>query len=496
MTSTIISVLIVLLVVLLFLAALLIFRAVMYGRVPPPVAAVEVPPVEGKLIAEHLAKAIRVQTVSTGEGDPTDLPAFDSLHAALEAMYPRIHGALKRERVGEASLLYTWAGRAPELEPVLLCGHMDVVPCDPQTRAEWRHAPFAGDVADGFVWGRGALDMKSTVIAVLEALEGLIRAGYQPERTIYIALGHDEEIGGHRGARCISALLEERGVRLAAVLDEGAAVMDGLLPGVSLPVALVGIAEKGYASVELKVEGRAGHSSMPPKHTAIGVLARAVARLENSPMPARMYMARLMFAELGAFLPFSMRLALANPWLFGKTVQKRFEASSQTGALVRTTMAATMMSAGVKDNILPATASVTVNCRLMPGDTRESLLAHIRKAVNDEAVQLNLPDEVSWEASPVSQVSSPVYRSLSTAIRQVFPDALVAPYLVSGATNSRHYAALSPSVYRFSPYLLNDELLKTVHGVDERMPVDGLGPMVQFYTLVIKSWTTVVGAAE
>jgi carboxypeptidase PM20D1 len=264
--------------------------------------------------------------------------------------------------------------------------------------------------------------------------------------------------------------------------------MDGMLPGLALPVALVGIAEKGYASVALTVEGRAGHSSMPPPHTAIGVLARAIARLEQRPMATRMAMPRLMFQELGAFLPFTTRLALANPFFFGRTVEKRLLASPQTAALARTTIAATMIEGGVKDNILPARACAVINCRLMPGDTRAALVEHIRRAVDDEAVQVALSEENGWEASPVSPVDGPAYQSLVQTIRQAFPDAVAAPYLVSGATDARYYAALSPAVYRFSPYLLDASLLKTIHGVDERVRIEDLGRMVGFYKGLIQAW--------
>lgn len=483
---------IILLAVLLFAAALIIYRAMMYGRLPDEVEPSEIAAAESALVAEHLAEAIQVQTISV-DGEPPAGRVFEEMHRTLERMYPRVHAALTRERINEYSLLYTWRGRAEELEPVLFCAHMDVVPADPVTRAEWTHPPFSGEIADGQVWGRGALDMKSTLITLMEAVEGLIRAGYQPERTLYLGFGHDEEVSGQGGARQISAALAERGVKLAAVLDEGAGVMTGMLPGMTLPAALIGVTEKGYASVELRVEGRPGHSSMPPKHTAIGVLARAIARVEESPMPVRMSMAKLMFEELGVFLPFSLRMAFANPLIFGAAVRKRFLASAQTAALVRTTMAVTLINGGIKDNILPAQARAVVNCRLMPGDTREAVVEHIRRAVNDEAVQVSLAEEHGWDASPVSPVDSPVYRSLSQAIRQLFPDAAVAPYLMAGATDSRYYTPLCENVYRFSPIHYDEALLKTVHGIDERIPVEHLGSMVAFYAGLMKTWTKVVG---
>ncbi|RPJ40668.1 MAG: M20/M25/M40 family metallo-hydrolase, partial [Chloroflexi bacterium] len=298
MLSTLLSVLIVGFVLLLFLAALLIFRAMMYGRIPNEEAAVEVIAVEGPLVAEHLAAAIQVETISDLDHDKINLSALDHFHTILERQYPRLHATLQREKVSGYSLLYTWPGRAQDLDPVALLGHMDVVPVDPSTLAAWTHPPFSGVVADGMVWGRGTLDIKCTVITVMEAVESLIKAGYQPERTLYLGFGHDEEIGGLNGARCIVELLQQRGIQLAAVLDEGGAIMENIVPGMQLPVALLGVTEKGHASFELSVEGRAGHSSLPPRHTAIGVLARAIARLEERPMPENTKMVEMMFGEL------------------------------------------------------------------------------------------------------------------------------------------------------------------------------------------------------
>jgi carboxypeptidase PM20D1 len=248
---------------------------------------------------------VRLQTISHAEKEHTDYRPFTRLHAALEKMYPRLHATLQREVVNQYSLLYTWPGREPGLDAVLLYGHLDVVPADPATLTEWTHPPFSGIIADGSMWGRGVLDMKGTVITLCEAVEGLIKVGYQPERTLYLAFGHDEEIGGLDGARAIAGLLETRGVRLAALCDEGGSIMQDVIPGVQLPVALIGIAEKGYVTLELKVEGRPGHSSMPSSHTAIGVLSRAIARIEANPMPARLSMIKLMFDEIGVFMPFS-----------------------------------------------------------------------------------------------------------------------------------------------------------------------------------------------
>ena len=488
METVLFSVLIVIGVVLLFVVALLVFRAMMYGRLPPTEEPVEELAIKPEVVAEHLSSAVRVETISTGDPGRSASSHFERLHRVFEKQYPRTHATFTREIINQHSLLYTWIGRSPELDPILLNGHLDVVPADPATISDWTHPPFSGAIADGYVWGRGTLDMKGSVVTIFEAIEGLIKAGFQPERTIFLAFGHDEEIGGKEGAACIAEILTSRGVRLEALCDEGGSVTLGIVPGVNVPVALVGIAEKGYAVLELKVEGRPGHSSLPPRHTAIGILGRALAAVEANPMRARLSMAKLMFDELGIFLPFGTRLALANTWLFKGAVSRRLEASPNTNAVIRTTAAPTMIQGGIKENVLPAVATAQVNLRLLPGDTREAVLAHYRKAINDEAVQTRLISEHSWEAPPVTQMDSLVYKSFVRTIRQVFPEAAVAPLLMSGATDSRHYTGLTRNIFRFSPAVVDKELMGSVHGNNERVPVEGLGRMVQFYRLLIQAW--------
>lgn len=485
------TILIVLLVLLLFLAALVLLRGVFYGKVPPPAEAVELAQVNTQAAADRLSAAIRQDTVSTMDRSRPVPRSFDELREWIERTYPRLHATLQRERINEHSLLYCWPGSAAqaELEPVMLCGHLDVVPVDPSTEREWTYPPFSGRVADGYVWGRGALDMKSNVIAVLESVEALLEAGYEPDRTLYLAFGHDEEIGGFQGARRIADWLVERGVRLSVVLDEGPGILQEALPGLEVPAAVVGVAEKGYAAIELRVEGRPGHSSTPPRHTAIGVLSRAIARLENHPRPARLNLARMTLEALGPFLPLNTRLALANGWLLGGRLRGALEERPLTNALLRSTMAVTVIEGGIKDNVLPALARAAVSARLLPGDRPGDIVEHIRKVIDDEAVQVRLVEDAFWDAAPVSPVEGPAYTSLADTVRQIFPDVAVAPALLPAVTDSRHYSRVCSHVYRFSPYLLDPALQRTVHGIDERIPVDALERMIQFYTQIIQVWT-------
>lgn len=333
--------------------------------------------------AERLAAAIRVPTVSREDGPAPD-SVFAALHEQLAASFPRVHARLRREAVG-GSLLFTWAGADTVAPAILLTGHLDVVPVDSGSEGRWTHPPFAGVVADGFVWGRGALDDKGSVLAILEAVEALLAEGFSPARTMLLAFGHDEEISGLRGARRVAALLAERGTPVEWVLDEGGTITHGLVPGVEGPVAVVGIAEKGYANVELVATAADGHSSTPPQHTAIGRLALAVSRLEGDPFPAR--------------------IAGANLRLLERPVLARFTGDPRSAAVVRTTTAVTMVAGGTKANVLPTEARAVVNLRTLPGDSAAAVAARLERVVDDSAVRVRLLPGAS-EASPVTSPES------------------------------------------------------------------------------------------
>ncbi len=407
-------------------------------------------------------------------------------------MFPRLHSTLKREYINEYSLLYTWPGKNLELDPVLLASHLDVVPVDQTSLNEWAYPPFSGQVAEGFVWGRGTMDVKNGVIGIMEAVETLLKADFQPERTVYLAFGHDEEIGGHNGAAQIAAILKERGVSLACVLDEGGGVVEGALPGVKAPVAAVGVAEKGYLSLVLEAEGSGGHSSMPSFHTTIGVLSQAITRLEGSPFPVQFDALISFMRYIGSDLSFSMQLALANIWLLKGTVQKRMEANPTTNAFIRTTQAVTMVSGGVKDNILPRVAKAVVNFRLYPGDSLRTVYEHTVNAIGDLPVKITplggetLEGPAGWEASPVSDPESPQFAFLGYLVRRVFPEAIVGPYLVAGATDARYYASICPSVFRFTPITVTIGDMERPHGVNERLSVENCGKMVTFFVEFLK----------
>jgi carboxypeptidase PM20D1 len=439
-------------------------------------------------MAQHLAAALRFRTVSYEDPAQFSREEFLGLHHYLEGTFPKLHAALAREIVADYSLLYAWKGSDSGLRPVVLMAHQDVVPVEPGTEKLWSYPPFEGRVAEGYIWGRGALDDKASLVAILEAVEKLAGDGFRPRRTIYLAFGHDEEVAGQQGARAIAALLESRGIRPELVLDEGGAVFQGGVLPIARPVALVGVAEKGYLSLELTVQTEGGHSSAPPPHTAVGILSAAITKLENHPFPGGLRdPARQMFEYLGPEMPFARRLIFANLWLFGRLVERRLEAWPPSNALVRTTTAPTMVEGGVKDNVLPNKARAVVNFRILPGDSIASVLAYVRHVINDPRVQIQPLSNSRDEPSPVSSTESPGFALLMRTIRQIFPDAVVAPMLVIGATDARYFAQLTESDYRFDPFRVTEQDLTRAHGTNERIAVENFAGAVKFYIQFIRN---------
>ncbi len=523
-------ILIPILALVLFILALILLRTARFPIIQRGVEEISdpnavTPDADSDLVAAHLGRAIQIRTISNSVTEPADPKTLRKLQRLLEELYPRAHSVLKKELVNEYSLLYTWEGAHPDLPGLLLMAHQDVVPADEidwsktadqaqtggprevvdevmgaleasdtgEPGAPWKYPPFSGQIAEGYVWGRGSLDMKCTLIGLMEAVESLLKTGFKPPRTVYLAFGHDEELGGLQGAAQISRLLEQRGVRLEAVVDEGGLVAVDELPGVKVPVAMIGTLEKGYLSLDLSVEDTGGHSSTPPPHTAIGVLAGAIQRLEANPFPARLGPMLPMLRYVGPDLPVGLQILFANLWLARGPVIRRLAANRATNAVIRTTQAVTVINGGVKDNVLPAKASAVVNFRLLPGDTLRGVYERTASVINDPRVAITPAggaetlDAAGWNPTPPSDLNSTAFKRLTGLIRAHFPQAAVAPYVVVGATDSRYYANLSSAVYRFMPLMGAAADLARMHGTNERIAVSACGKMVAFYMDLIKS---------
>jgi carboxypeptidase PM20D1 len=402
-----------------------------------------------------------------------------------------IHAQLEREAIEGHSLLYVWRGSDPEAKPFLLMAHQDVVPVEPGTESEWPQEPFSGGRDETYMWGRGALDDKGPLIGLLESVEGLLAEGFSPIPSIYLFLGHDEESGG-RGAEAAADLLGDRGVRFSFVLDEGGAVVHDALPGVKVPLGVVGIGEKAFLDVEISARGEGGHSSAPPRHTAVGRVAAAIKEIEDHPMPARIEVQKPFLRAVGDAIGGPRGAMLRHADRLGPIVERKLSQSPMTSALIRTTAAATMISGGVKSNVLPQEARAVVNFRILPGDTVQGVLDHVLSLVGDEVrVSAKGFGGVPADPPPLSSTESPGFGVISGAIDEVFPGVVVAPWILLGATDSRFFRSIADGVYRFVPFRLTPDELSRVHGTGERIRVADAAGAVAFYrTLIVRAGGT------
>ena len=470
------------------LAVLVVIAVNTAGFLSKQLAVAPAPQIElDNRVAQRLGQALTYKTISYQNVADFDPFPFEQLRSQLESSFPLVHQVLVRDVVAEYSLLYYWEGTDRSLQPLLLMSHMDVVPVEPGTEDDWVQPPFSGAIDDGFVWGRGSLDDKVGVLAILEAVEHHLGQGFVPTRSVYLAFGHDEEIGGNQGAAAIVNLLKDRGVRLRLVLDEGGFVSTGQIEGIEQPVAVVGIAEKGYLTLKLTARGPGGHSSIPKGTTPIGMVAEAVRRLEKNPFPSDIRGATLQNLEyLGPEMPLLKRAAIANLWLLEPLVRREMLSTPTRAAQIRTTTAATIIHGGVKANVIPQEAYAAVNFRILPGETIESVTEYVRAVVDDSRIEIE-PFSETENPSPVSDISGPAFAMLHRTIAEIIPDAIVAPYLVFGGTDAKHYMSLSDAVFRFTPMRLTEEDFGRFHGTNERISLENYKEIIRFYVRLIEN---------
>ena len=446
---------------------------------------------------KRLSRAVQFPTISNQDRSDFDTEAFKGYHQLLVDSYPNVHKTLKREVLGDPrpySLLYTWEGKDKSLPPALFYAHMDVVPVPEESRDQWKQDPFAGTVADGYIWGRGVLDDKNQIHGILEAAEMKIQEGWQPSRTLYFVFGQDEEVGGPEGARYVADVLEKRGIeRFAFVIDESAPLIPGLFPGIPDNTALIGIAQKGFISLELAIHGVGGHSSQPPEESNIGILAEAITKLEDGQFPYKIHPAvrhqyRYMGPELDkAKQPMYEAVAFGKDGEMTDLEQAFIEEMAEnqvTRAMLHTTIAVTMFNAGIKDNVLPPSATAVVNFRPMPGDTPEVIIAHVKEAIDDERITIT---DIS-ASTPATKVANPEgkgYLALEKTIRQIWGnDLIVSPFFVIGGSDSKHFQAreFAPDVYTITGIQLESiKEFDGFHGVNERIRVDEYGRTIGFF---------------
>jgi carboxypeptidase PM20D1 len=435
-------------------------------------------------VVEKLQALVRIPTVSHRDPTRVDTAAFDDFVETLAELFPLLHEHLELTRISTHGLLFRWAGATAD-RPVVLMAHLDVVP----VVGTWQHDAFAAEIVEHegeqVIWGRGTLDDKGCLAGICEAVEALLADGFAPAQDVWLSFGCDEEIMG-QAARAAVDELDRRGVRPWFVLDEGGAIASEAFPGVAAPVGVVGVTEKGATSIELRVQGRGGHASTPARMGPTARLARAITRLDRSPMPASLPAPTIeLFRRLAPHAALPLRPVLANAARLRPALTRvLLAAGPETAAMTRTTFAITTLSGSPAINVIAATAKAGVNIRVMVGDSVADVLSHVRTAVDDDEVHVDIIEEDA--ASPVSPVDDDAFRLLETTIGEVFPDAVPAPYVMMAATDSRHFTAICERVYRFAPFRMTKAQRESIHSYDEHLGVQAFLDGITWYRRLIE----------
>lgn len=435
--------------------------------------------------ADNLAQAVRFKTVSEQDRSKIDYNQFDQFHHFLQETYPLVFTQLSVERINNYSLLLQWPGSNPDKKAILITSHLDVVPVEPGTEADWEYPAFDGVVADGKIYGRGTLDDKQGVIGWLEAAEQLLAQGFQPQRNIVFAFGHDEEISGHNGAAFIAKRMRELGLHFEWMVDEGGLIVSDYPLVKDRPVAIINVGEKRYFTITLIATGEGGHSSSPPEISTIGRLSAALAKIEQNPFPTRIEApVAAMLEGLAPYADQPMKAAFNNLWLTGGLVGYQMSKDRNTVGFVRTTTALTMINAGVKENVIPQRAEAKINFRILPGDTPQTVVKTIRDIIDDENIEISF--EEGLPPAPIADYVGSGFKVMHSATQAVYPDAVVVPSLLIAATDTLHYVGLVDNIYRYYGVIMQPSQTKSIHGTNEYVSVESFDKSIEIAKEIIR----------
>ncbi len=453
---------------------------------------------DDSLVFERFSKALQIPTISYSNTARIDSTQFHSFIAFTKEYFPEVHDALDFTLVNDFGMLFRWkSNQADERKPVLFIGHYDVVPVDSSNIGMWTHPPFSGHDDGEFIWGRGAMDDKGGLMSMLEGIDYLLKNNFNPQRDLWFAFGQDEEVGGINGAAKMGEYLKEQGIEFEFVLDEGMPIVMELHEELPTPVAFIGVTERGNMYLELSVDFEGGHSSLAANETAISILANAITKLSENPVPGRLEGLSLVTLEALAVdsAPLIQRVALSNLWLFRGMVERRMRDMPGADALLGTTAAPTMFFGGVNPNVLPSRATAVINYRIHPRENIDDILEYVRKTIDDPRIEMDLYPGARNPA-PISSTESNAYRTIEHTILEVFPDVLTAPSIFLAGTDSRHYRDISDNIYRFRPIRAYADDASRVHGVDERINKNNLLEMVRFQIQLIQNVSSTTDFSE
>ncbi len=464
------------------LLLLLVVRTLSIRQVPPPAPSLLVhAPVSLQGAARHLSEAVRLPVV-TEDGGTADEATLGRFHDWLSRTYPALHRTAPPITVGGGTLIFRLAGSGEARRPIVLMAHQDVVPVS--TPRGWTAPPFSGELREGAVWGRGAIDNRGSLIAILEVLNEVVERQERLSRDVYLVSSHDEE-GIQSGAKAAAAWFQQNHIRPEFVLDEGSLVISDH-PVTKGSVALIGISEKGYADLRITAYAAGGHSSAPPNDTAVSTLTEALRRIAADPFPLHYGgPTKQMLDALAPSVPLTTRIPIANSWLFAPLLERLIGATPQGAAMLHTTMAPTMLVGSPKVNVLPTEASAWINYRIAPTDSVAAVERRARNAVEGLPVKVSL-EEPFHEPSKVSSSTSAGFRQISDAARRTF-GVVTAPAPVIAATDGRAFDEIADNVYRFQPIELSTAETEMIHGTDEHLSVRALQKMVDFYHELLRN---------
>jgi carboxypeptidase PM20D1 len=437
-------------------------------------------------VALKLSEVIKLKTISHSNYSEFNFEEFEKFKDRLKVQFPLVHSVMELETVNGYSLVYKWNGSDKNMMPGLFMAHIDVVPIEEGTEGNWTHDAFSGAIVDGYVWGRGTMDIKLQIITMLEAGEKLIEKGFQPKRTIYFAFGHDEETDGSNGARMIVDMFIKRDIKFEFVMDEGGCINKGSFPGVKKPVAFMGVGEKGYLNVRVDIKGVGGHASTPPANSSLGLAAKAICRLEKKKMKLKLVVpVKNMIESLSRHMSLGGKILLANLWLFKPVFTGIFSKAGTTGeALLRTTIAPTMALGSMEPNVLPQVSSFTVNCRILQTDASSDVIKHIAGAC--KGMDFTTTILRHEEPSVISSCENEFFKLAAGAVRGLSEEIAIVPYLMVAGTDSIKFQEITNDTIRFTPFTIDASDMKRIHGTDERISIENIGDCVRYYCALFK----------
>lgn len=428
--------------------------------------------------AQKLSAMIRAETIS--RQDQEDCSKFYRFHELLKELFPNIFSVCELEDF-RGSILLRWKGQGSG-RPTLLMNHHDVV----EAPGQWKYAPFSGEIAEGKLWGRGALDTKGGLFSMLQAADELAAEGYIPANDVYFESACTEEVNGD-GANSISLALEQRGIRFSMTLDEGGMIMFEPIGGAKGEFAMVGLGEKGAADLKFIARSKGGHASTPGKDTPLVRLGKFMTAAEKSKIfraevsPTVCEMLTRLSDSMNGPLKFVMGHASGLKPLLCKAMPA---VSPTAGAMLKTTLAFTMAAGSEGTNVLPQEAWVIGNMRYSHHQGGKDSIEAITKLAEKFDIETEILDP--GVESPVSDFRSDAFALVEKAVSAVFPGVRTTPYIMTGASDSRFMARVSDQCIRFVPFKISEQQLESIHGVNENVDLSALAPAVDFYKYILR----------